>query len=41
MDGTAGNHVCVEYIPEIISNALVLELWFNLFLLVGARVLDN
>lgn len=37
MDGTACNNVRVEYISQIVPNALVFELW--LLLLIGARVL--
>lgn len=43
MDGTAGDHFSVQYISQIIANALIFEFWFHLLLLlflIGARVLD-
>lgn len=41
MHGTAGDHICVEYVPQIVANTLVFELWLHLLLLIGARVLNN
>lgn len=42
MYGTAGDHFSVQYIPQIIANALIFKFWFYLlllFLLIDARVL--